>query len=268
MPSYAVTGTSRGLGLGFVRALSANPANIVFAIVRSLSSADQLQGLVRSHKHDNIHIIEADNTDIQSIKTAAQKISNITGGKLDVLINNAALMVYERSSLTLDAFPSEEILEEDLLLYFKTNTLGPIHTINALIPLLRKGDLKKCIILSTTAGSPKVAAETGFAHFVGYGISKAGINLAVAKYAARFKDEGIVFIAVTPGMVKTMPGTEEEVNEILEPIVQKIRARYPHFEGPIMVEQSVGDVLALVDRITIAESGSFVHRDGRDGDSV
>jgi len=34
------------------------------------------------------------------------------------------------------------------------------------------------------------------------------------------------------------------------------------------VEQSVGDVLALVDRITIAESGSFVHRDGRDGDSV
>ncbi len=86
MPSYAVTGISRGLGvrssnrflspahacvsfqLGFVRALSANPANTVFAIVRSLSSADQLQDLVRSHKHDNIHIIEADNTDIQSIK--------------------------------------------------------------------------------------------------------------------------------------------------------------------------------------------------------
>ncbi len=61
---------------------------------------------------------------------------------------------------------------------------------------------------------------------------------------------------------------EEEVNQILEPIVQKIRARYPHFEGPITVEQSVGDVLALIDRITIAESGSFVHRDGRDGDSV
>ncbi len=99
----------------------------------------------------------------------------------------------------------------DVLKYdkqFKTNTLGPIHTINAFIPLLRKGDLKKCIILSTTAGSPKVAAETGFAHFVGYGISKAAINLAVAKYAARFKDEGIVFLAVTPGMVKTMPGSE------------------------------------------------------------
>lgn len=55
---------------------------------------------------------------------------------------------------------------------------------------------------------------------------------------------------------------------MLEPIAQKIRARYPHFEGPITVEQSVTDVLALIDRISIAESGSFVHRDGRDGDSV
>jgi len=268
MPSYAVTGTSRGLGLGFVRALSANPANTVFAIIRSLSSADQLQDFVQTHPHKNIHIIEADNNDIQGIKTAAQKISDITGSKLDVLINNAALMVHERGPLTLDAFPSEEVLEEDLLLYFKTNTVGPIHTINAFLPLLRNGQLKKCIVISTTAGSPNVAKEIGFAHFAGYGVSKAAVNLAVAKYAARFKDEGIVFLAVSPGMVKTMPGTEEEINKLLEPIAQKARKRYPHFEGPITVEKSVGDILALIDRSTVAESGSFVHRDGRDANSI
>lgn len=61
---------------------------------------------------------------------------------------------------------------------------------------------------------------------------------------------------------------EEEVDKLLEPITQKIKARYPHFEGPITVEQSVRDVLTLIDQISIENSGSFVHRDGRDGDSV
>ncbi|KLO16139.1 NAD-binding protein [Schizopora paradoxa] len=262
MPSYAVTGTSRGLGLGFVKTLSADPRNTVFAIVRSVTSAGELQKFVEDSIHKNTHIIEADNNDIQGIKAWLTLFIGFT------VSDGASLMAYERASLTIDAFPSEETLEEDLLHYFKTNTLGPIHTINAFVPLLRKGDLKKCIVISTTAGSPRVAAETSFAHFVGYGISKAGVNLATAKYAARFKDEGIIFLAVTPGMVKTMPGTEEEVNKVLEPIAQKLRARYPHFEGPITVEQSVNDVLALIDRVTISESGSFVHRDGRDGDSV
>ena len=52
-----------------------------------------------------------------------------------------------------------------------------------------------------------VANKNNFDTFVGYGISKAALNLAIAKYASRFRDEGIIFIALTPGMVKTMPGS-------------------------------------------------------------
>ncbi len=104
--------------------------------------------------------------------------------------------------------------------------------------------MKKCIVISTTAGSPKVALQSGITHFVGYGISKAGLNLAVAKFAGRFKEEGLIFVSVTPGMVKTMPGrefltsvsshpyllahrhctlAEEEVDKLLEPFTKKIR---------------------------------------------
>ena len=91
---------------------------------------------------------------------------------------------------------------------FRTNTLGPIHTINAFLPLLKAGTTKKCLTISSTAGSPKVANTSNFVVSGGYGISKAGLNLAIAKYAARFRDEGIIFLSVTPGMVKTMPGSE------------------------------------------------------------
>ncbi|KAI0700107.1 hypothetical protein BC835DRAFT_480987 [Cytidiella melzeri] len=208
MPSYAITGSSRGLGLGFVRVLSADPDNTVFAIIRSKSTAGQLEEFVSGHPHKNIHVVEADNNDAQALQRAADVVSQTTGGTVDVLINNGALMTHERSGLTLDAFPSPEILEEDLLLYFKTNTIGPIHTVNAFLPLLRAGTTKKVITISTTAGSPKVASTINFANFAGYGISKAAVNLAMAKYAARFRDEGVIFLTITPGMVKTMPGSK------------------------------------------------------------
>lgn len=44
----------------------------------------------------------------------------------------------------------------------------------------------------------------------------------------------------------------------------RIRQRFPEFEGPITVEQSVHDQLALISRVTIGQSGDFVNRDGSD----
>jgi NAD(P)-dependent dehydrogenase (short-subunit alcohol dehydrogenase family) len=38
---------------------------------------------------------------------------------------------------------------------------------------------------------------------VGYAISKAALNMAVAKFAAALKQEGFVFLALSPGLVDT-----------------------------------------------------------------
>jgi NAD(P)-dependent dehydrogenase (short-subunit alcohol dehydrogenase family) len=43
---------------------------------------------------------------------------------------------------------------------------------------------------------------------VGYAISKAALNMAVAKFAAALKQEGFVFLALSPGLVDT--ATERE----------------------------------------------------------
>lgn len=48
-----------------------------------------------------------------------------------------------------------------------------------------------------------------------YSISKAGLNMAVAKFAAAYKDEGIIFLNVSPGLVKTMAGREYSLNTYL-----------------------------------------------------
>ena len=54
----------------------------------------------------------------------------------------------------------------------------------------------------------------------------------------------------------------------LAPNVARIRAVNPNFEGTISPEESVRDILALVGRLTLAETGRVLHRDGRDGDEM
>ncbi|KAI0088541.1 hypothetical protein BDY19DRAFT_948116 [Irpex rosettiformis] len=173
-------------------------------------------------------------------------------------------MAQERAGLTLDAFPNPEILENDLILYFRTNAVGPINTINAFLPLLRAGTTKKCLAISTSMGSPRFTNANDFSTFSGYAMSKAALNLAMAKYACQFRDEGLVFLTISPGLVKTMVGTKEEVDAAYAIFDRMNREKNPDFEGAITTEQSVSDILALLDKVTIANSGTFVHRDGRD----
>ncbi|KLO10731.1 NAD(P)-binding protein [Schizopora paradoxa] len=263
MPSYAVTGSSRGLGLGFVQALAADPSNTVFALVRSISSAPKLQEFVAGHAHKNVHILQADNVDVASIKTAAKEVGRITGGTLDVLIANGALMHHERNKLMLDEFPDESVLDDDMLTFYKTNVLGTIHMINAFIPLLRAGSTKKCIIIGSAIGSHKLARRTEFTDNPGYAMSKAALNIAAVRYASKYRSEGVIFLTITPGFVRTLQGTPEEVEKFFSEAEAKIREKFPSYEGSITVEQSVRDQLALISSVTIDRSGDFVNRDGK-----
>ncbi|KAJ7492102.1 hypothetical protein FB451DRAFT_1216994 [Mycena latifolia] len=137
----------------------------------------------------NITVLEADVTDVEALELAATEVSKATGGKLDCLINNAALM--NHAGFTLDQFPSPEAVERDLVDHFKVNVVGVVHTTDAFLPLLRKGSTKKVISLSTGLGDPEFTLLAEAAGDPSYSISKAALNMAVAKYAAQFKDEAL-----------------------------------------------------------------------------
>ena len=91
MPSYLITGASRGLGYGFIQVLSQNPSNTIIALVRS--APDMLKKLATDGL-GNVHVVTADITDADALADAARKTDAILaekGGKgLDVLINNGA----------------------------------------------------------------------------------------------------------------------------------------------------------------------------------
>ncbi|KAH8115081.1 NAD-binding protein [Phellopilus nigrolimitatus] len=261
MVSYVVTGAGRGLGLEYVRQLSSNHANVIFALVRDKTRASELQELVLSNEYKNIHVVRADLDDHDSIKAAAEEVSKLTGGSLDVLVNNAALMVYERGMLPLTL--TEETLEGDLLTFFKTNVIGLTRMINAFLPLIRSGNAKKIIAITSEMGSPHFALRANNQMAGPYAISKAGVNMVVTKYAVALKDEGIIFISINPGLMKTLRGrTKEEVDALYDRIVAHTRVGIPDFSA-VAVEDSTRDQVALIERITIADTGTFVHHDGK-----
>ncbi|OSD00312.1 short-chain dehydrogenases/reductase [Trametes coccinea BRFM310] len=258
MPSYVVTGVSRGIGREFVNQLTQDQNNVVFGLARNPENAPKLLELQKARP--NLHIIKADLVDLPSLKAAAAEVEKVTGGSLDYLINNAAQAFNERSGLTLATYPDEELLEADLIDLFRVNVVGVVHTINAFLPLLRKGSAKKVISISTGVADNDLLLQTGFLIQAPYCISKAALNTAVAKYAAELRDEGFTFLALSPGLVNTAekPPTPEEL-ERFNKMVAQFKKYAPHWDGkPITPETSVRLMLGVIERSSVKDTGAFL----------
>lgn len=145
MPSYLVTGASRGLGYAFVSHLAAIPGNTVIGMVRNKDAT-----LARLEKDGitNVSIVQADITDREALSTAYNEVKEITKGSLDILINNAAL-IDENSAYKTLLDDELAVLEEDLMASFRANVVGVANTVNLFLPLIRAGNEKKIITISS-----------------------------------------------------------------------------------------------------------------------
>ncbi|KAF8176434.1 hypothetical protein K438DRAFT_1770627 [Mycena galopus ATCC 62051] len=257
MPSYVITGAAKGIGLEYVTQLSADSKNTVFAIVRNKATATELTALSRK----NVEVLEADVTDAQTLKLAANEVSKVTGNKLDCLINNAGKT--NHPGLTLDQFPSPEVLEYDLLDNFKTNTIGAVHATNAFLPLLKNGTDKKVISITSALADLDVTL-IGAVGEPSYAISKAALNMVVAKYAAQYKAEGFTFLAICPGMVITsmLPSNSCSLHTLDTMMMAAAAKIAPDFKGPITTEESVKMQLEVINGWTVERSGAFVSHFG------
>ncbi|KAJ6541775.1 hypothetical protein B0H19DRAFT_958600 [Mycena capillaripes] len=257
MSSYVVIGAAGEIGFEFVRQLSAESKNNVFAIVRNKRGkvTTKLNALSRC----NITILSADITDSKSLEISAAKVSTGTNGKLDYLIHTASKS--NHPGFTLDQFLNPEALEHDLMDNFKANTISVVHAINAFLPLLRNGSTKKVIVLSSGLADPDFTLFGEVAAEPSYSISKAAVNMVVTKYAAQLKAEGFVFLALSPGLVDVQDATAQQLEDF-QKMMQALAEVAPHFKGPITVEESVKMQLEIIYRWTVEDMSAFVSHFG------
>ncbi|EXJ93929.1 hypothetical protein A1O1_02322 [Capronia coronata CBS 617.96] len=264
MPSYVVTGASRGIGYGFIDYLSRDPSNTVIGLVRNKAATDERlaqDGFLE--KRPNITILQADIIDGAALRAASHETAKITGGSLDYLINNAAYLSTVTSGKFLDEFEDDDdqrrILDDDLSQNFATNVGGVIKTINAFLPLIKKSAIKKVISISTGMADPDLVTQYGIWEAAPYSMSKAAMNMAVAKYGARYQDEGILFLALSPGVVATS-AAQGEFFPGSDTLVPKLLKYAPDFKGPVTPLESVEMMLKVVESASVAngDTGAFI----------
>lgn len=142
--------------------------------------------------------------DHNALNAAAANVAKITNSVVDYLIINGAYNAPELSQLPPTAFVGrEEELRKDMMSSLDVNVLGVIYSINTFLPLVRKSNIKKIIVLSTGLADTESIPATGIANFVTYSTIKAALNMVVAKYGAELNGEGITVLALSPGLVNT-----------------------------------------------------------------
>lgn len=94
-------------------------------------------------------------------------------------------------------------LTEELLETFTANVIGNIHLFNLLIPLVLNGNAKKVVSISSGMADIDLVVKHGVHEAAPYSISKAAMNMAVAKFQAEYQKNGILFLSISPGVVDT-----------------------------------------------------------------
>ncbi len=190
-----VTGANRGLGLELVRHYAAR-GDDVWAGCRRPAAADELGELTD-------HVLTLDVGSEDSIKQFAVAVGD---APVDVLINNAgvdgrALGVPDDERDVLQLSP-EHVLDE-----IRINAIGPMLLTRALLDPLRKSSRPRIVNMSSTVGSMEVAATVG--RDVGYVTSKAALNMITVKLAGRLRDDGVIAVALHPGLLRTAIATPQ-----------------------------------------------------------
>jgi len=182
-----ITGGNRGIGLEVGRQLAAAGLTVVLG-------ARDAQAGERAAADLGAGSVVLDVDDDAGVRAAVAEVRD-RHGRLDVLINNAAIL-YDTWAHAVDADLAEVRRALD------TNLLGAWRTAQACLPLLRAGGHGRIVNVSSGAGS---LSEMG-AGTPAYSVSKAALNALTRILAAELRRDGVLVNAICPGWTATDMG--------------------------------------------------------------
>lgn len=185
---YAVvTGASAGIGEATAELLAADGWHVILA-ARRADRLEQLAARLSSAGHGATPI-RLDVTDARSVAEFAEQVAELTGGHLELLVNNAG------GARGLD--PILEADPEDWRWMYEANVMGTLEVTRALFSQLEAGDAPQVINVVSVAGR---GAYRGGA---GYNAAKFGETALTDVMRMEFAERGVRVCQVDPGRVAT-----------------------------------------------------------------
>ena len=180
-----ITGASSGFGRDTAETLAA-AGHKVFAGVRDIGGRNA--GVADQLRAKAIEVVDLDVTSDASVDTALAEVLTKSGGRLDVVINNAGLA---------SAGVSETFTPEQLRALFDVNVFGVQRLLRATLPTLRgKGDG-----LVINIGS--ILGRVTFPFFGLYGASKFALEALTDSYRYELSQLGVDVVLVQPSAYPT-----------------------------------------------------------------
>lgn len=219
--SVLITGCSSGFGRLAAEDFARKGAK-VFATMRNLprTEADELMALAAEEDLD-LHVIEIDVTSDEQVEAGVAKALEMTGGTLDVLINNAG---------TSYAGPLEIQDMKATQGLFDVNVFGPHRMARAVLPEMRKAKSGLIINVSSQLGRVIVPA------YGQYSPTKFALEAMSEQLAYELVPHGIDVTIIEPGgyPTKIWKNSNENTLTLLE------RAEEKHTSGYTALIEGLG----------------------------
>jgi NAD(P)-dependent dehydrogenase (short-subunit alcohol dehydrogenase family) len=191
-----VTGANKGIGYEIAAGLGA----LGWTVGVGARDEQRREDAVRKLRAGGADVfgVPLDVTDDASV-TAAARLVEDRAGRLDVLVNNAAVTGPRPQEPT-------AVAPETVRTAVETNVIGVIRVTNALLPLLRRSASPRIVNMSSGVGSLTLqttpGAETGPIS-AAYAASKSFLNAVTIQYAKELRDTNILINAACPGFTAT-----------------------------------------------------------------
>ena len=188
-----ITGAAVGIGRAVASKLAQEGANLVLVDVNS-EKLSELKAELKTYS-DNVMICECDVTDENAIYEIIAKAEKVFG-KIDVLVNNAALWRYWA--------PFVDTPTDEWKKFMDVNIMGVVYFTKAVLPKMIENGYGRIINVSSVAG------VYGNANMVHYSATKGALIAMTKALAKEVADKGVLVNCVSPGSVS--PSENHDMN--------------------------------------------------------
>ena len=256
---FVVTGSSRGIGLQFVKSLLERTQGKIVACCRSPNDASNAlnQYLASSSNSSSFDKkrIQVLPVDVEQQETIDQLAATLRAdyGRVDALFNVAGIL----GDGKMTPGPERSLSKMDRVWVEKTmavNVIGPVMLAQALAPLMKQKQKaneesnKRSVIVNLSARVGSIS-DNQLGGWYSYRFSKAALNQATRTMAHELKRQGTLTVALHPGTTDT---------DLSKPFQANVK------QGKLFpVDFTANQLLDIVDAMDDKHSGGFYDWSGK-----
>ena len=238
-PVVLITGGGRGIGAATAKLFAKHGYDVCINYKSDQASAEQVADKLKAYGV-NAYLLQADIADEQQVLAMFAKL-DAQVSRLDVLVNNAAMMMPQMSLLEMDAKRINAILS--------CNVIGAFLCAREAIKRMDKGSIVNVSSGASRTGSPN--------EYLDYAASKGALDTFTIGLAKEVASKGIRVNAVRPGLIYTdMHRDGGEANR-----VDRLKSKLPLGRGG-EADEVASAIYFLASEQASFTTGSFIDVSG------